>query len=200
MTTEMILELVGYLSSFLVLVSLLMTSVVKFRVINGIGSAIFTVYAVLIHSYPTAVMNFCLVMINVYFLVRVLRNRIVLTLTETPQADSATTHFINHYNADIQKFFPDYELDPSETCYMVYADSAPVGILTGSRTGADSFLVTLDYAAPSHRDCSVGKFLYTQLKKQGIRILRAETESPAHKQYLLKMGFTQEGNQYQRIL
>ena len=37
----MMIELVGYLGSALVVVSMLMTSVVKLRVVNTIGSAIF---------------------------------------------------------------------------------------------------------------------------------------------------------------
>ena len=68
MNTHMLIEAVGYLGSLLVLVSMLMTSVFKLRVINTIGSCIFTVYALIIHSYPTALMNFCLVLINLHFL------------------------------------------------------------------------------------------------------------------------------------
>lgn len=45
---EMLLELVGYFASLLVLVSLLMTSVVKLRVINMVGSLIFAIYALCI--------------------------------------------------------------------------------------------------------------------------------------------------------
>ena len=64
----MLIELFGYLGSTLVLVSMLMTSVVKLRIINTIGSVIFTIYALIIKSYPTAFMNFCLVLINLRFL------------------------------------------------------------------------------------------------------------------------------------
>ena len=51
MTKEMIIEAVGYLGSFLVLVSFLMTSVVKLRIVNTIGSLIFMIYALIIKSY-----------------------------------------------------------------------------------------------------------------------------------------------------
>ena len=44
MNSAMALELVGYLGSVLVLISMLMTSVVRLRVINLIGSAIFAAY------------------------------------------------------------------------------------------------------------------------------------------------------------
>lgn len=70
MEMSMIIEMVGYLGSILVVVSMLMSSVIKLRVINTIGSGVFAAYALIIHSYPTALMNFCLVAINVYNLVK----------------------------------------------------------------------------------------------------------------------------------
>ena len=44
------IEMLGYLGSALVVASMLMSSVVKLRVINTIGSGIFAVYALIIHS------------------------------------------------------------------------------------------------------------------------------------------------------
>lgn len=73
MNGPMIIEMVGYLGSILVVVSMLMSSVIKLRIINTTGSGIFAIYALIIHSYPTALMNFCLVGINVYNLVRLMR-------------------------------------------------------------------------------------------------------------------------------
>ena len=46
----MYVELIGYLGSLLIVVSMLMTSVVKLRIINTVGSVIFTGYALTIHS------------------------------------------------------------------------------------------------------------------------------------------------------
>lgn len=66
-------ELLGYLGTALVLVSMLMTSVVRLRIFNLIGSAIFAVYALLIKSYPTACLNACLVAINIYQLLKLKR-------------------------------------------------------------------------------------------------------------------------------
>ena len=68
MDKSMIIETIGYVGSALVLISFLMASVVKLRVVNSIGSTIFAIYALIIRSYPTAVMNFCLVCINLRFL------------------------------------------------------------------------------------------------------------------------------------
>ena len=74
MSKELAFELFGYLGSVLVLVSMLMTSVVRLRVINLIGSAIFAAYAILIRSYPTALLNGCLVGVNIYQLLRLRRS------------------------------------------------------------------------------------------------------------------------------
>ena len=48
MDTHMIVELIGYFSSLLVLVSFLMTSVIRLRIVNSVGAIIFTVYATII--------------------------------------------------------------------------------------------------------------------------------------------------------
>ncbi|MDO5338306.1 MAG: YgjV family protein [Eubacteriales bacterium] len=67
------IEMLGYLGSLLVVVSMLMTSVIKLRIINTIGASIFAVYALIIRSYPTALMNTCLVIINIYNLIWLLK-------------------------------------------------------------------------------------------------------------------------------
>ena len=66
MDKALLIELFGYLGSILVVVSMLMTSVMRLRIINTIGSIIFAIYALIIRSYPTAFMNFFLVGINIY--------------------------------------------------------------------------------------------------------------------------------------
>ena len=66
MDTNTIIELIGYFGSALVLVSMLMTSVVRLRLINLTGSVIFAVYALIIRSYPTALMNIALAGINIF--------------------------------------------------------------------------------------------------------------------------------------
>lgn len=198
MDPAFVLELVGYLASLLVLVSLLMSSVVKLRVINSIGAAIFTVYAVLIKSYPTAVMNFALIIINVYFLVRVMRTQKLLSLVELRPEDGAVQHFITFYREDISRIFPNYDfvVDSDAQCWLVYADANPVGLLVGSISAPDTLAVSLDYACPSHRDCSVGTYLYGALKEQGIRQMVASSSVEQHTRYLQRMGFEKRNEKY----
>ena len=46
----------------------MMSSILKLRVINLVGAALFTVYGLLIGAYPVAVMNLFIVLIDLYYL------------------------------------------------------------------------------------------------------------------------------------
>ena len=51
MDTSMIIEIAGYIGSVLVVVSMLMSSIVKLRIINTTGSSISAIYALYIHTH-----------------------------------------------------------------------------------------------------------------------------------------------------
>ncbi len=190
------LEAVGYLGSILVIVSMLMTSVVKLRIINLIGSLIFTAYAVLIASYPTAFLNACLVIINVHQLRKLHRSAgRSYDLHEIKGGDGFTAWFIGKYLDDIRTYFPDFEPEKAAGTegYAVFYEDQAAGILLGTRT-EDSIKILIDYTTPAFRDCSVGPYLYEQLALRGIRRLSCESSSLSHVRYMLDMGFRQEGD------
>ena len=115
MNSNVIIETVGYIGSFLVLVSFLMVSVVKLRVVNTIGSIIFMIYAFIIKSYPTAIMNFFLVLINLHFLYRMSRNdEREYDLVRVKKDDSYLQYFIDTHKDDINNLFPGTDLSFNE--------------------------------------------------------------------------------------
>lgn len=61
-------EVIGYAASVLVAISLMMSSILKLRVINLFGAALFTLYGLLIGAYPVAAMNLFIVLIDLYYL------------------------------------------------------------------------------------------------------------------------------------
>ena len=67
---EMI-EWLGYLGSVFVAISLMMTSIIKLRIINMMGAVCFTVYGLTINAMPVAVINSVLIVINLYYLGRI---------------------------------------------------------------------------------------------------------------------------------
>lgn len=191
MSKELAFELFGYLGSVLVLVSMLMTSVVRLRVINLIGSAIFAAYAILIHSYPTALLNGCLVGVNVYHLLRLRREAPGgYEIQPLGPGESFTAWFLDRYRADAVRFFPPADVEAAQHAegFAVFYDDRAAGVLLGHRRG-ERFEILLDYSTPSFRDCSVGAFLYAELPRRGITVLSCKTDSPEHLHYMEKMGF-----------
>ncbi|MBE5951973.1 MAG: YgjV family protein [Lachnospiraceae bacterium] len=63
-------EVIGYIGTILVILSMMMTSVTKLRVINVCGAAFSTVYAVVCDAWAIVVMNVCLMAINIFHLIR----------------------------------------------------------------------------------------------------------------------------------
>ena len=199
-TSKMIIEAVGYLGSFLVLVSFLMVSVFKLRVVNSIGSIIFTVYALIIKSYPTAIMNMCLVLINVYYLVKMSRKTDnEYDFIQTDVNDSLLKYAINKYREDIEKCFPGISLDFSTAncSYVVCHEGKPVGLMVGNRHN-DEMEIQLDYSVPEYRDFSIGKFLFSKLPSEGIKTLIYRGSDEFHKDYLAKTGFVNKGGYYEK--
>ncbi|MGL4992408.1 MAG: YgjV family protein [Paraclostridium sp.] len=61
-----IIDWIGYLASIFVVISLLMTSMGKLRVVNSIGCLLFVIYGLIVKAYPVALSNFVIILINLY--------------------------------------------------------------------------------------------------------------------------------------
>lgn len=186
-----VVELIGYLGSALVVVSMLMTSVVRLRIINLMGSAIFTVYALLIKSYPTAAMNLFLVGINIYHLVRLLKAQKQYDLIAMDADSSYVAYLLEKNRDDIRAWFPEFA--PPEGCdviaYLVCCDGNPAGLFMGRAENDGAIDVLLDYATPVYRDTTVGRYLHGKLSQAGYRSLSFTGNAPGHVGYMEKVGY-----------
>ena len=199
MNTSTLIEAVGYLGSALVLVSFLMSSVVKLRVVNTVGSLVFAIYALIIHSYPTAVMNFALVCINLRFLWKLRHQDPSYRLLTLRPEEGYVQDFLQRCAEDIALCFPQRrpeEMEPNRV-YMVFHGSEPAGILLGREEGG-VLNVGLDYSTPAYRDCSVGAFLLENLQRP-LRIRYGDAEA-AHLPYLKRLGFTERDHVWEKQL
>ncbi|MFA0084791.1 hypothetical protein BCU70_02905 [Vibrio sp. 10N.286.49.C2] len=68
-------EILGYAASIMVAISLTMKDIVKLRVLNFIGCALFTAYGLAIDSMPVVVTNGFIACVNVYFLAKMLKEK-----------------------------------------------------------------------------------------------------------------------------
>ncbi len=191
MNWKTVVELIGYLGSALVVVSMLMTSVVRLRIINLMGSAIFTVYALLIQSYPTAAMNLFLVGINIYHLVRLLKAQKHYDLIAVDADNSYVAYLLEKNRDDIRAWFPEFALPKGRdvVAYLVCCDSNPAGLFLGRDEGNGRIDVLLDYATPVYRDTTVGRYLHGKLARAGYRSLSFRGNAPGHVGYMEKVGY-----------
>ena len=199
----MMIELFGYLGSTLVVVSMLMASVVKLRVTNMIGSIISGTYALIIGSFPLALMNFSLIVINAYNLIRLLRSDKQYDLVEGTKEDGLLQYFLKYYQEDMQKYFPDFRGDAvgADRAYIVCCNGNPAGVMLGQEKAEGEMKVIVDYSTPAYRDCSIGTYLYSKLPSKGIRTLTySGQESEKHVSYLMKMGFIRENGVFVKKL
>ena len=183
---QVLLEIFGYIGSFLVVFSMLMSSVVKLRVINTIGSVVSGIYALICGAYPLVLMNGCLIIINVYNLYKLLKTEQQYDMVESKKEDALLGYFLEKYQKDIKKHFSNFTKDASyDKAYVVCCNGNPASVLLGKEKGVID--IVLDYSIPTYCDCSVGTYLYSQLSTQGIRTLEyclADTEE--HIAYMKK--------------
>ena len=196
--TQMLIEIFGYIGSFLVVFSMLMSSVVKLRVINTIGSVVSGIYALIFGAYPLVLINTCLIIINIYNLYKLLHTKQEYDMVECQKEDSILSYFIEKYRGDIVKYFPGFTGEVVyDKAYVVCCNGNPAGVLLGSEKSDGVIDVVIDYSIPAYRDCSVGTYLYSKLEESGVqRIEYAQVEAEAHVAYLKKMGFIRENQVY----
>lgn len=201
MNAHFIIEMVGYIGSALVLLSFLMVSVYKLRVVNSLGSVVCVIYGMIIHAYPTVVMNLCLIAINVYYLVKMINTEKNYDLVKVDGDEGVTKYTIDRYKDDIAKCFPGISMDFSKAnaAYVVCHDGKPVGVTLGILENRELNLL-LDYSIPEYRDFSIGKFLMSNLKAEGVQKLIYEGSDENHKEYLKKTGFSESNGRYEKLL
>lgn len=202
MDTKTIIEIFGYVGSALVVVSMLMSSVVKLRVINTVGSTVSGIYAIICGAFPLALMNVCLIVINVYNLFKLLKTKQEYDLVEGDAEDALVEYFLERYNDDIKVYFPEFDKESvsGRKAYVVCCDGTPAGLLLGKEKG-NIIDVIIDYSTPIYRDCSVGAYLYSKLPSKGIdMLLFSKMGSETHTAYMNKMGFVKETDVYVKKL
>ena len=66
MSTDLLVEIFGYIASAIVVASFALTSVRKLRIVNAIGAILSVIYAVIIGSYPVVLMNLVVACLDIY--------------------------------------------------------------------------------------------------------------------------------------
>lgn len=204
METNLIYELIGYVASILVAVSLMMNAIVKLRIVNMIGALTFAIYGYLIGSIPVAAMNGFIVLINIYFLYKIYSDKDYFYLLRSDNESNYLNEFLTFYKEHIQKFQPEFQFDKHYNFTLfILSDMVPVGLLLGNVKNRKLLEVDLDFVIPDYRDFKIGSYLFEKnvdyFLEQGITKLVTAVGNSDHNHYLEKTGFTKnpsEPNHY----
>ncbi len=193
-------EYIGYLASILVAISLMMSSVLKLRILNLIGSLIFSIYGFIINSYPVGFLNLFIVIVNIFYLIKMIKISEYFTLIEVLSNSPYLQKFLEFYNKDIIHFFPFFNFYKEKKVidnenlhfYFILRDLIPTGLLI-IENKKDFSYVHIDYVIPAYRDFKIAKFLFVENKNffiiNNIKKLRTHTSNNLHISYLTKIGF-----------
>ena len=194
-------ELIGYLGSILVAISLMMKSLLRLRIINLIGALFFTIYGVLLGAYPVAFVNGIIVCIDLYYLVQMWRQKDFFTFLEVSPHGKYLNAFVDFYRDDIREIIPSYTHESGDDllCFFILRNMMPAGLFIAKIQGEEAY-IQLDYVIPNYRDFQVARFIFEDnaafFRQRGIRRFLSDGGSPIHQRYLEKMEFVNHGGVY----
>jgi hypothetical protein len=195
MDTSFILELIGYLASLLVAISLMMSNIVRLRILNLIGSFTFTIYGALIDAWPVAFMNALIVGINIYYLNQMRSRNEFFKWLRVNSDGEFLRYTLSFHQSAIRENQPEFDfvLDAGDISILVLRDTIPAGILVGRIAEPGVMQVRLDFVPPAYRDFKIGSFLWSDHRQDfidlGVHTIDARPGNDEHQAYLKKMGF-----------
>jgi hypothetical protein len=192
-----ILEWIGYIASLIVLISLLMSSIKKLRWINLVGALVFGIYGFMIGSIPTGLMNVGIVVIDIYYLVKMYGSKEYFRVLPIENDTDYLNGFLEFYKSDIERFSDISKIDFQKAVVKLYLlrNMNPAGIFVCNEFDKKTLEITLDYAIPMFRDFKIGQFIFEGQKLyflgKGYNRFVIFTDNLKHIKYLKKMGFVE---------
>lgn len=190
-------ELTGYLASALVAVSLLTSNVLRLRVLNLAGAAVFVLYAALARAWPVFAVNLFVAMVDLWHIVRLRSRRDVFKLMPVGGADPLLPNFLAYHAGGIRQYFPGFDLAElkSPRCVFILRNLLPVGLFIYTEEKPE-IRVRLDYVAEDYRDLKNARFLFNGAQNaetfRGFTHFTAEGGTPKHADYLRRVGFEED--------
>ena len=146
------LELFGYFGSALVILSMMMTSVLKLRIINMSGALVSLIYAICVETWPVAVLNACLLIINFVQTIRRLQPKDTIIPVQISTSDSSAKHLFDVWKADFEKCNPDCDLQAitAEKTHILYVGEKAIGFSISAQNDEQNQVEVL-YLIPQSR-------------------------------------------------
>lgn len=189
----------GYLASVLLAISLMVNNDLKFRWLNTFGCLSFILYGIFIQAMPVILTNSLLLLINLFYLIKIYRAKEIFDLIEFKGNESLVQKFLSFHQKDIEAYFPGFVTneEPGYLRFVVLRDLVIANMFV-ARIGKDGMAeVILNYTVPKYRDYKIGRFIFDKEKNfllsKGIsRVVYSRVHNRKHRAFLEVMGFREE--------
>ena len=200
-------EFIGWAGSVFVIVSLMVPSVRRFRVLNLLGSFIATVYNIYFGIWPYAAMNGVIVAIDAYWLWRLTREVNTergYAVVETDPNGALVSRFVERHEESISKAFPEFSPEQlaDARAFFIMHDDEVVGLF-GIRPEESTGHIVIDFVTERFRDFTPGTFLYNNeqiFTELGVTALALPMRAATDPVYFAKQGFVDQGEMLVRTV
>lgn len=203
------LDILGWISSVLVVWSLMVARVLRFRVLNLAGAGLATVVNALLGIWPFAAMNGVIAVIDVYWIWRLVRERHDVTAYEVVEVgmdDAYVRHWLDLNATQVARTHPSFRpagvAEGADRCgYLIMRGDETVGMVVVRDAGAGIGEVELDYVTERFRDFTPGEFVYRGsgiFPARGFTRLRLVDDLPAEHHYYSRVGFRPVDGRWER--
>lgn len=200
MDTSSIYELVGYIASTIIVISMMISSLVGLRIVNSLGAVLFAVYGILIDAYPVSVLNTLVVIINIYQLYRLNCLNKSLKIIQIPATSEYLDNFLEFHKNDLSRYsqLSKKTLSEIDTCILTLRKTNLVGVVLGKTDENHRLNVTLDYVEPQYHGVKIRQHLYVlnkqYFKDKGFTSIVVSNINKTHAFNLRQVGFLETGN------
>jgi hypothetical protein len=179
-----------------------MSSIIKLRWINLVGSGVFSLYGFLIGALPVGFMNLGIAIINVYYLIKIYKSKddfkILPIDKNNPQY---LNYFLEYYKSEINNFTDEINFDRTnyDVQFFILRNMVPTGLFLGTKNDPTTLEIELDFVIPEYRDFKIGNYIFNNMKDffldLGYTKFLSFSTKEKHINYLIKMGF-EKTNEY----
>jgi hypothetical protein len=193
MTYENFVEIFGIFASFIILISLLMSSVKKLRIINLFGSMFMFTYGFMISALPVMIMNVGILTINLFYLRQMFTTKDYFKVISVDKDDEYLKNFILFYDAYIKEAMGRVPIEDNDYRYFILRNMNPAGLFMARKKDEKTLEITLDFVTPRYRDFKTGMYVFNQMaasfRNSGYERFVTRTSNLKHMKYLKRMHF-----------
>lgn len=180
-------EIVGWVGTGLIVVSMAQQRITRLRLINLAGSAILVAYNLWLGVWPMVALNVALTVIQLYHLNILVRSRHdekVYAVASAEPGDGVVAHLVALHGEDIRSFHPSFR-DPTESsaAFLVLTGDQLVGLVLATVDEEGTAHLDVDYVTPAYRDFTPGEFVFRRSgvwQRLGVHRIRTRTGGPGH--------------------